>query len=163
MFIGSINSDMRALVSEISRKWQGLPVYVGCSGNFTVERILSKNGIKSIYGNDVSLYSCAIGNYLTGKSTAIDIADSNYEWLSDYFNTDEDTEYFKFVDKDLPYYRRIAKAYREQFDRMQKETVDVVKKALEGVSLAGFCAGDVIDFIKKCAARVRCCQFSTYL
>lgn len=156
MFIGSINSDVRALVSEISRKWQGLPVYVGCSGNFTVERILSKNGIKSIYGNDVSLYSCAIGNYLTGKSTAIDVADPDYEWLTDYFQSDEDTiatllvcsEYFKFVDKDLPYYRRIAKAYREQFDRMQKETVEVVKKALEGISLAGFCAGDVIDFIE---------------
>lgn len=156
MFIGSINSDVRALISEISHKWRGLPVYVGCSGNFTVERILSKNGINDIYGNDVSLYSCAIGNYLTGKSTSIEIANPAYGWLGKYFQSDEDSiatllvcsEYFKFIDNDLPYYQRIAKAYREQFDRMQKETVEVVSRALKDVSLAGFCSGDVIDFIK---------------
>ena len=147
---------MRALISEISRKWQGLPVYVGCSGNFTVERILSKNGIKNVHGNDVSLYSCAIGNYLTGKSTAIEIINPDYEWLSEYLHDNENiiatllvcSEYFKYIYKELPYYRRIAKAYRDQFDRMQRETIGVVKKAFDGVSLTDFYAGDVIDFMK---------------
>ena len=156
MFIGSINTDTKSLISEMSRKWRELPVYVGCSGNFTIERILNRNGIKNIYGNDISLYSCAIGNYLIGNSTRIKIISPDYEWLEDYFQSDEDiiatllvcSEYFKFIDKDLPYYKRIAKAYREQFSHLQKETVEVVKKAFNEISLAGFYAGDVIDFIK---------------
>jgi hypothetical protein len=41
MFIGSINRYMRAVLEQAAHSWKGLPVYVACSGNFTVERILA--------------------------------------------------------------------------------------------------------------------------
>jgi hypothetical protein len=31
---------MRAVLEQAARQWKGLPVYLACSENFTVERIL---------------------------------------------------------------------------------------------------------------------------
>ena len=160
MFIGSINTDMRSIVSEMSARWMGVPIYVGCSGNFTVERILARKGITDIHSNDVSLYSCAIGNYLVGKDTRIEVVDDRFDWLKKYLMTGEDriatllmcSEYFKWVDKDLPYFRRLAAAYEDQFDRMQRETVEVVKRALDDVKIAEFHAQDVIDYMREAPA-----------
>ena len=157
MFIGSINTDMRSIVSEMSARWTGVPIYVGCSGNFTVERILARKGITDIHSNDVSLYSCVIGNYLVGKDTRIEVVDDRFDWLKKYLMTGEDriatllmcSEYFKWVDKDLPYFRRLAAAYEDQFDRMQRETVEVVKRALDDVKIAEFHAQDVIDYMRE--------------
>jgi hypothetical protein len=72
MFIGSINRYMRAVLEQAALRsgsgqaggWKGLPVYVACSGNFTVERILAKCGVGAIHSNDVSIYSCALGWHL---------------------------------------------------------------------------------------------------
>jgi len=38
MFIGSINRYMRDVLKTAAEGWKGCPVYVACSGNFTVER-----------------------------------------------------------------------------------------------------------------------------
>jgi hypothetical protein len=66
MFIGSINRYMRAVLETAAGQWKGLPVYVACSGNFTVERILAKCSVGAIHSNDVSIYSCALGWHLAG-------------------------------------------------------------------------------------------------
>ena len=76
MFIGSINRYMRAVVETAALRpglgqaqgWQGLPVYVACSGNFTVERIIARWGVGQIHSNDVSIYSCALGWCLRGEA-----------------------------------------------------------------------------------------------
>jgi hypothetical protein len=39
-FIGSINQPVRSVLAELAPEWKDRPVYVGCSGNFTVERTL---------------------------------------------------------------------------------------------------------------------------
>ena len=64
MFIGSINRYMRAVLQTAAAGWKGLPVFVACSGNFTVERILAQCGVGAIHSNDVSIYSCAPGRQL---------------------------------------------------------------------------------------------------
>ncbi|MFA6132805.1 MAG: hypothetical protein WC869_02170 [Phycisphaerae bacterium] len=64
MFIGSINRYMRAVLEQAAGSWKGLTVYVACSGNFTVERILARCGVGTIHSNDVSIYSCALGWHL---------------------------------------------------------------------------------------------------
>lgn len=84
MFIGSINTDVRAVLAERAHSWFGRPVYVGCSGNFTVERILHTLGVGPIHGNDVSLYSCAVGAHLSGRPFRLGIKSPGYEWLSPY-------------------------------------------------------------------------------
>jgi Phage DNA Adenine Methylase-like domain 1 len=67
-FIGAINRDMRSMISELVPKDGSLPLYVGCSGNFTIERIIAGMGVKEIH---ISLYSCAVGSYLTGHNLDI--------------------------------------------------------------------------------------------
>ena len=63
MFIGSINRYMRCVLESAASQWRGQDIYVACSGNFTVERILSslRDGVGRIFSNDVSIYSCALG------------------------------------------------------------------------------------------------------
>jgi hypothetical protein len=61
VFIGSINRYMQAGVRAPAERWRGLPVYVACSGSFTVERILARCGVGAIHSSDVSICSCALG------------------------------------------------------------------------------------------------------
>jgi hypothetical protein len=49
MFIGAINQDLRYVIAALSAAWRDLPIYVGCSGNFTIERLLARQGLY-IYG-----------------------------------------------------------------------------------------------------------------
>lgn len=44
MFLGSIPTDLRKIISEYVKDWQCSDVYVGCSGNLTVERVLASHG-----------------------------------------------------------------------------------------------------------------------
>lgn len=155
MFIGSINSDLRAILNEMAPNWIERPVFVGCSGNFTVERILAKAGVKEIHGNDVSLYSCALGWYLTGLNTGVNIKVPEYNWLAKYMTNGIGviatlmlcSEMFKYVDRPEPFHRRMFQAYKVRFDGMHSETAKKVVKALEGVRLESFYSGDVINFM----------------
>jgi hypothetical protein len=45
MFVGSINADLRSILAGLAPAWRGLPAYIGCSSNFTVERILAAQGL----------------------------------------------------------------------------------------------------------------------
>ena len=84
MFIGSINRYMRAVLETAAGRWKGLPVYVACSGNFTVERILAKCGVGAIHSNDVSIYSCALGWHLANTAERFVIKAHPYGWLEPY-------------------------------------------------------------------------------
>ena len=48
------------MITELVPKDGSLPLYVGCSGNFTIERIIADMGVKEIHSNYISLYSCAL-------------------------------------------------------------------------------------------------------
>ena len=81
MFIGSINRYMRAVLETAAGRWKGLPVYVACSGNFTVERILARCGVGAIHSNDVSIYSCALGWHLANTPRPFVIKAQEFNWL----------------------------------------------------------------------------------
>ena len=81
MFIGSINRYMRAVLETAAQGWRGRPVYVACSGNFTVERILAPCGVGAIHSNDVSIYSFALGWHLAGTPKRYAIKAQEFSWL----------------------------------------------------------------------------------
>src|ERR1035437_8147302 len=81
MFIGSINRYMRAVLETAAGQWKGLPVYVACSGIFTVERILAKCGVGAIHSTDVSIYTCALGWHLANPPNRFVIKAQDYSWL----------------------------------------------------------------------------------
>ncbi len=155
MFIGSINPDTRVLVESLIPEFDGLPVFVGCSGNFTIERLLANHGITNVTSNDVSLYSTAIGCHLTRRKLHIGISDENFAWLEQYMQDGESqiatlllcSEYFKFVYNDLPYYIRQAGAYRNQFDKLFQKTVARVRDRLGALTIKDYFCGDVLKYL----------------
>ena len=50
------------MVSEIVADWRCPDIYIGCSGNFTIERVLAPAKRWRLHGNDVTIYSCVLGN-----------------------------------------------------------------------------------------------------
>lgn len=83
MFVGSINSKIRNLLFTEKQLFQDKKVCVGCSGNFTIEQILSGMNCE-ILSNDISLYSSLVGNHLAGKPMRAEILDDSYAWLAPY-------------------------------------------------------------------------------
>lgn len=157
MFIGAINQDVRAILYEMAGNWRDKEIYVGCSGNFTVERVLFKAGVENIHSNDVSLYSCCLGRYLTGEKMNVDISDPEYEWLDQYMKNELDriaalllcSEMFKYADRQERYFKRMWQAYTENFAKLHEQTKERVAKALDGIRIKSFYAGDVVDFVQQ--------------
>lgn len=73
MFIGSIP---KKLITQILGNIHLKPrVYIGCSGSFRTEHAI-KNLMPDtkVFGNDVSLLSCAVGNLLTGQDMDVEFS-----------------------------------------------------------------------------------------
>jgi hypothetical protein len=81
MFIGSVNRYMRCVLESAASQWRGQDIYVACSDNFTVERVLSRCGVGQIFSNDVSIYSCALGWHLTNTLHPFVIKAQEFNWL----------------------------------------------------------------------------------
>ncbi|MFE3527259.1 hypothetical protein ACFXOD_38015 [Streptomyces sp. NPDC059161] len=74
MFQGTIPGPMRAIVRETAGSWPQRPVYVPCCGNFTIERSLVGMGF-SLQSSNVSIYTTAMGRWLTGQPVGIRLRD----------------------------------------------------------------------------------------
>lgn len=157
MFIGSIDTNLRAIVNEMAYRWKGRKVYVGCSGNATVERIVWPHSPAELHGNDVSLYSCALGKHLAGEEVSVIVKDPEWDWLGDYLLPGIDTiatlllcgEMFKYSGREELFHRRMVKAFIKDWKRMWAATREKVKAATDGVRLTSFFAGDVLEFCEK--------------
>ncbi|MCY2924879.1 MAG: hypothetical protein NT031_05475, partial [Planctomycetota bacterium] len=155
MFIGSINRYMRAVLETAASRWKGLPVYVACSGNFTVERILARCGVGEIHSNDVSIYSCALGWYLAGQAMPYRVKEaSEFSWLADYLEPGPAliatlllTGEMLKIGGDNAYTRRMREEYRKRWPALDSTTVERVKKATAGLPLASYFAGDCREFL----------------
>jgi hypothetical protein len=160
MFIGAINTDLRAVLAELAPAWGGLPVYVGCSGNFTIERILAGCGLKVLHGNDVPIYSCALGALLSGTPFRVSVKDEKLAWLGEYLEPGVKTvatllmctSTLDFYDRGHPYHERMWNAYLRRWAQLHQETCAKIEMALDGVALSSYFAGDVFDFVKDAPA-----------
>jgi hypothetical protein len=156
MFVGAINQHLRSILFALAKGWQGKRVYVGCSGNFTIERILSSVGVTDVHSNDVSLYSCLIGSHLCGRSIDLRIKDARFDWLTPFMADMPGkiatlmlcTEWFKFIDRDAAYYKRMDAYYRDNFAGLHAKTLSRIEPALKETKIAEFYAGDVVDMMQ---------------
>lgn len=148
-FVGSINQELRSIISELCGSWKGLPIYVGCSGNFTVERVLSANGLTNVHSNDVSLYSCALGKHLVGEPFEVAVKDMEFEWLEPYLEDSVSTiaalmvllQMLPFYGARNPYYERMWNAHMAKFDDIHMGTVGKLLENLDKMRVESFETG----------------------
>lgn len=159
MFQGTLTTEMRSIIAEHAAAWPaGCDVYVGCSGNLTVERVLDGLGDPPhpLHGNDVNPYSVALGLYFSGQRVDFELKPESAElmpWLPEYLDGREGTlaalmlgtRFLTWVGKPGAYYERMVKATADQWPRMHEKTVAKLLGAR--LRLASFYAGDVREFL----------------
>lgn len=155
MFQVTIPQELRVLIYRHSQVWKCSDIYIGCSGNFTIERTLVSEGF-SLHGNDVQIYSCMLGTYFSGGTPEITL-NPEYEeklgWLGEYMKKPEDkiatllicSNMLSGLDKENPYYNRMYDAHKQQFPALHEKTRD--KIAGTELKLASFYRGDVFDYM----------------
>lgn len=137
MFHGTVPGPLRGIMHEHAREWpEGADVYVGCSGNYTIERVLHPLGYR-VHSNDVQGYSSALGFWFAEQQVPFTLkeeAAAELPWLEQYLDGGAGTlavimlgtRFFDFVGKKGPYFRRMVAATEDQFPRMHAKTVEKI-------------------------------------
>ncbi len=158
MFRGSLPNDLCRIIREQASYWTDVTdVYVGCSGNFTIERTLADAGFK-LHGNDIQTYSSAIGAYLSGQPFRCVVEqdyDDRFGWLNEYMDTPEGTLATILLAQGMLqgvnnlenlFYERMRVEYKRDWERLHSKTIEKIQ-ALD-VKLESYFNGDVLDFVK---------------
>lgn len=87
MFFGTIHEDVRRYIAANRKAFEGARVVVGCSGNFTSEKVLV-NACRpaEIHSNDVSLYSKVLAEAALGQRSRLEVIEEGYEWIQPYLD-----------------------------------------------------------------------------
>jgi hypothetical protein len=155
-FIGSINAETRKWLGNNGAAFDGRQVYVGCSGNFSVEQLLSRYAPKArIWGNDVSIYSGALGAYLANQPFELSIREDEYKWLEAYMADAEAKaatvmvllEALKYEKANNAFKARHWTHYRQNFSRFHQATVERLRERKQGIRLEGYTGKDIFDLL----------------
>lgn len=174
-FIGSFPAPMRAILHEHTRGWDCEQVNVLCSGNFTLERCLA--GRFRLHSNDVSLYTTAIGELLSGGEPPPvylrDEYESDWGWLLPYIEEPLDrvatimlgTQAFTGATRTpaspgYAYWKRMTDAYRRQWPRLHAETVERLKRIT--LRLDSYQPMDAAEYIHQVPADAGVCSFPPF-
>jgi hypothetical protein len=155
-FVGSINAETRKWLGNNGQAFDGREVYVGCSGNFSVEQILSRYAPKArIWGNDVSLYSGALGAYLANQPFELSVKEDEYKWLEPYLEDVEGKaaaimvllEALKYEAANNAFKARHWSHYRNNFSQFHQATVGRLRERKQEIRLEGYTGKDIFDLL----------------
>ncbi|MFD8379087.1 hypothetical protein ACFV2X_11200 [Streptomyces sp. NPDC059679] len=170
MFQGTIPGPMRAIVRETAGGWPRGPVYIPCCGNFTIERSLAGMGF-ALHSSDVSIYTTAIGRWLTRHPVGIQLGEGSAEhlgWLADSMDDGVGTvatlmlgtRFLASVGREGLWHERVVRSYREQWQVKHAETV----QRLSGtdVELASYQVEDVRSWLQRVPRDAPVCSFPPF-
>lgn len=157
MFFGSIPKEVQSMIADIVSVWECKELFVGCSGNFTIEKMLSPMKKFHIHSNDVTLYSYCIGNYLCGNNVDLVLTAEGKEkigWIEAYFDTAQDklaalllaSSMVRYMDKKGVYYDKMYKEYVKQFQSLHEKTKERIEK--NETKIDSYFNGDVMEFVE---------------
>lgn len=158
MFYGSIPAEVQAIIADIVKDWDCRDVYVGCSGNFTIERLMVQFKRFVLHSNDVTFYSDCLGKYLAGEDFEVRLTDEGEKkisWVKNYLKTPEDrlatvmllSTISQYTNRgDNPYYLKMYNAYVKQFPVLHAQTVEGLAK--NELHIADYFNGDALQFAK---------------
>lgn len=158
MFLGTIEPVVRNYLAAHAGAFKGQIVAVGCSGNFTSERVLweATGHDVRLYSNDVSLYSSIIGAQLAGGSFDLWVKDPQYQWLNAYFEQGG----WERIAALLVFFRALAferqrnnheKRMWAEYLRQLPDLVEGTAQKLEhlGLKLSGYFPGDIFEHFQR--------------
>lgn len=145
MFIGSIDKPSRVICENILEKVdkeRKPDIYIGCSGNFTFDRIAAAKGFR-VHSNDVSLYSRVIAGIVMKNRFRFvckhpDLNDIFADWQDD---AKSDLVKLMFASK----YGQFAEQ-KNEFERTMLENYVSGARAFYDGTMAKFDRNDVFDF-----------------
>lgn len=154
MFHGSIPSDMRRIVAEVLSGTKPQRSFVGCSGNFTVERLLWASGRTEIHSNDVTIYSSFLGWYLAGQDFRAELREPDaFPWLVEGMETKQGQVATAMLLSDMAWmlsartrhHRRMANEFVEKWPALLAKTIERIEKLT--VRLSSYSAMDVVQWL----------------
>lgn len=131
-------------------------MWVGCSGNYTIERVLHGQ-VAGLHSNDVQGYSSAVGMYLADRKVPFTLKDEyrdELHWLEPYLQTPAGTlatimigtRFLQWVGKEGVYYERMLRAHRDQYDEVHTKTVEKIEAA--NMQIESYHAMDVREWLR---------------
>ena len=156
MFQGTLPNAVLKIVGEMVKEWNVDRIYVGCSGNFIIERSISRFVGCPITSNDVTIYSGYIGRYLAGEQLKdLSIREEfkgKYKVFDKYMKTDTDKIAMLIIASDMLtydrpglYYQRMWDAYVEQLPKLHKQLAHKLEVAKTNID--SFYLGDVMELL----------------
>lgn len=157
MFIGTTPEEIRVLLQDVLKDRKGEDIFVGCSGNFSTDKVLAGMGFK-VHSNDVSLYSKLIADIVMGKDTEVTVTNRD---LINVFSQWEETKYKKLVEvmfaMRLSKFAKMKNDYEREFyhnfivnanDYYAKTIAKMEKNQQFGFQIDSFNYGDFIEHLK---------------
>lgn len=156
MFTGTTPPEVRLLLQDLMKGVKGKDVFIGCSGNYTTDKIMSAMGY-NVHSNDVSLYSKLIADLLLETDTDVECVNPE---LRNVFDTWEEGKYKKLVQvmfamkvaqfhqRKNNYQEEMFNAFIEQSKTYYRNTVTKLEKGAFDFTISSFYYGDFLDFLK---------------
>lgn len=156
MFTGTTPPEVKLLLQDLMRGLKGKDVFIGCSGNYTTDKIMSAMGY-IVHSNDVSLYSKLIADLLLDTDTETECINPE---LRNVFDSWEETKYKKLVQvmfalkvaqfhqRKNDYQEEMFNAFIEQSQIYYHNTIKKLEKGALDFSIQSFYYGVFLDFLK---------------
>ena len=168
MFVGAIEAEFRRWFSLNSPAFAGRTLFVGCSGNFTVEQLVGSVA-GQVHSNDVSIYTHFLGHHLAGQAHEWRIKAAEWKWLAPYFDLNPGAamvllfELLKWDPARNAYNRRIHDHMRGSWDSQFAQTVERVEKAKITSRVTSYRSSDIWDFVDEARGIDRAGIFVAFL
>ncbi|MGW3563068.1 putative antirestriction adenine methyltransferase [Streptomyces sp. NPDC000941] len=170
MFQGTIPGPMRSIVRETASSWPRGEVYVPCCGNFTIERSVAGMGFE-LHSSDVSIYTSAVGRWLTKQPVGIRLREESAEQLHWLARSLDDgvgtvatlmlgTRFLASVGREGLWNARVVRSYRDQWKVKHAETVQRLSAA--DVELASYTVEDVRSWLLRVPREAPVCSFPPF-
>ena len=156
MFTGTTPPEVKLLLQDLMKGVKGKDVFIGCSGNYTTDKIMSAMGY-TVHSNDVSLYSKLISDLLLDTNTDIEVVNPELRMV---FDTWDDTKYKKLIQvmfamrvsnfhqRKNDYQEEMFNAFIEQSKVYYHNTISKIEKGALNFNIKSFYYGDFLDFLK---------------
>lgn len=159
MFQGTLPHKAIKIIGNVVKEWSCNRIYIGCSGNFTIERSISELVACPITSNDVTIYSSNIGKYFAGEELGELKIKEGYNgdcnFLKDYMNNDTEKVATMILASDIlpysseyannKYAERMLKGYKEQYSRMHAQLCKKLEEMKTRID--SFYHGDVMKML----------------